>query len=213
VLHGAAFVEIIRHARHLGADLIVVGRHHPRRLRDAFIGSTAERVVRKSDLPVLLAASPAAGAYRNVVAAVDLSDTSRRVVELAASLIPADCAVTLVHAYDVPFESTFARSVGAEPMEKMRRERHDEAVAAGEQLRKALEPLHLDLRLRVRKGDPRVALLREVLSERADLLVVGTHARSGIAHALLGSVAEWVIRAAPCDVAVTRPVRFSFELP
>jgi nucleotide-binding universal stress UspA family protein len=43
--------------------------------------------------------------------------------------------------------------------------------------------------------------------------VLGTHARSGLSHALLGSVAEWLARAAPCDVAVTRAERFTFEFP
>jgi nucleotide-binding universal stress UspA family protein len=40
---------------------------------------------------------------------------------------------------------------------------------------------------------------------RSDLIAVGTHGRTGVAHALLGSVAEWVVRCAPCDVLVARP--------
>jgi hypothetical protein len=63
------------------------------------------------------------------------------------------------------------------------------------------------------RGDPRTALLAETLRRRADLLAVGTHGRAGIAHALVGSVAEWVIQNAACDVLVARPVRVSFELP
>jgi nucleotide-binding universal stress UspA family protein len=43
--------------------------------------------------------------------------------------------------------------------------------------------------------------------------VVGTHGRTGLSHALLGSVAERVLTAAPCDVAVARPARFTFRLP
>jgi nucleotide-binding universal stress UspA family protein len=39
------------------------------------------------------------------------------------------------------------------------------------------------------------------------------HVRSGLAHALVGSVAEWVIASAPCDVLVARPRSFTFELP
>jgi nucleotide-binding universal stress UspA family protein len=213
VVRGEAFVEVVRHARTLGAELVVVGRHRPRRLRDAFIGSTAERVVRKGDVPVLLVVGEATRPYRRVLAAVDLGDTSRRVVELAASMSSPDAALLLVHAYDVPFESTFERSVAPAVLEDIRRERRDEVASVGARLREALHPLGLDCQLVLRRADPRAAITREALRQRADLVVLGTHGRSGIAHALLGSVAEWLIRAAPCDVAVTRPARFTFELP
>jgi nucleotide-binding universal stress UspA family protein len=63
------------------------------------------------------------------------------------------------------------------------------------------------------RSDARTAILAEVVRRRADLVVVGTHGRSGIAHALIGSVAEWVIQAAASDVLVGRPTRVSLELP
>jgi nucleotide-binding universal stress UspA family protein len=56
-------------------------------------------------------------------------------------------------------------------------------------------------------------ILGEVLRNGADLLILGTHARAGLAHALLGSVAEWAIGSVPCDILIARPVRFAFELP
>jgi nucleotide-binding universal stress UspA family protein len=65
----------------------------------------------------------------------------------------------------------------------------------------------------VKAGDPRMVVLTEISRRGSDLLVLGTHARSGMAHALLGSVAAWVVSAAPCDVLVARPVRFSFGRP
>ena len=47
-------------------------------------------------------------------------------------------------------------------------------------------------------------ILQEVVSNRADLLVLGTHRRTGVAHAFLGSVAEELLAAAPSDVLVAR---------
>jgi nucleotide-binding universal stress UspA family protein len=44
-------------------------------------------------------------------------------------------------------------------------------------------------------------------------LALSTHGRSGLAHVLLGSVAEAVIRAAPCDVLAARPIGLAFKLP
>jgi nucleotide-binding universal stress UspA family protein len=209
VRHGQPFVEIIREARAVGADLVVVGRHRRRRVADAWIGSTAEREVRKGDVPVLVTSGQEGPPYERVVAAVDLGDASRAVVELAAALAPPRCGLTMVHAYGVAFEGELGPATRAE----LGNAREREAQRAAEPLRELTASLGLDYRLVVRRGDPRVAVAREVLRQRANLLVTGTHARSGVAHALLGSVAEWLVRAAPCDVAVTRPAHFTFELP
>ena len=48
---------------------------------------------------------------------------------------------------------------------------------------------------------------------QADMIVIGTHGRSGLPHMLLGSVAEKVARMAPCPVLTIRPETFQFELP
>jgi nucleotide-binding universal stress UspA family protein len=62
-------------------------------------------------------------------------------------------------------------------------------------------------------GDARAILLNEAVRGRADVIAIGTHGRSGLSRALIGSIAEDVIANAPCDVLVARPVRFSFALP
>jgi nucleotide-binding universal stress UspA family protein len=53
--------------------------------------------------------------------------------------------------------------------------------------------------------DPARAILAEAGARRADLIAVATHARSGVARFRLGSVADKVVRAAPCPVLVARP--------
>ena len=68
-------------------------------------------------------------------------------------------------------------------------------------------------RTTVREGDPRMVVLRALIKFKADVVVLGTHGRSGISHFLLGSVAEWILHEAPCDVLIGRPERFTFELP
>jgi nucleotide-binding universal stress UspA family protein len=207
---GRPFVEIIRHARARGAELIVMGRRDPRERHAAVDEQTAERVIRKSDTPTLLAHGHAEGPYRRALLAVDLSDASRRVGELALALVPPDVdALRVVHAFHVPFAEWF----GAETLEAYRRDARESVRAGLGRVRAMLEPFGVECVDVVREGEPRTVLLREVMNARADLVVLGTHARSGVAHALLGSVAEWIVRAAPCDVAVTRPARYTFELP
>lgn len=56
----------------------------------------------------------------------------------------------------------------------------------------------------LRIGDPRDAIVEVAKEVHADLIVIGTHGRHGVARALLGSVAEAVVRAAPCPVMTVR---------
>jgi universal stress protein A len=53
-------------------------------------------------------------------------------------------------------------------------------------------------------GDARMEILEHAAQERVDLIVMGTHGRTGASHLLLGSVAERVVRAAPCPVLTVR---------
>jgi nucleotide-binding universal stress UspA family protein len=82
LVRGEAYVKIIRHARSIDAELIVIGRHGRRPVRDLFIGTTAARVVRLGDTPVLVVNSDVAKPYRRPLVATDLGDTSRHTLEL-----------------------------------------------------------------------------------------------------------------------------------
>jgi len=65
----------------------------------------------------------------------------------------------------------------------------------------------------VKRGQPFVEIIRYAREHDVDLIVVGTHGRSALAHALLGSVAERVVRKAPCPVLTVRPASHSFVMP
>lgn len=56
----------------------------------------------------------------------------------------------------------------------------------------------------VRVGDPLVEIVEYARLEQVDLIVMGTHGRTGIPHLLLGSIAERVVRTAPCPVLIVR---------
>ncbi|MBI4951543.1 MAG: universal stress protein [Myxococcales bacterium] len=214
VATGPAYVQIIRQARTLGADLVVVGRHGERPVKDLFLGSTAERVARAGDTPVLVVGRKAARPYRCLLVALDLGDTSRAVVEVALRALGPDVkAGRLVHAYHVPFERFFWASAPEEEVNAVRRKYRQAAAARLERLRTALGDEVVPWQTSILRGDPRAVVLGEARRRRADLLAVGTHGRSGLAHALLGSVAERLLETATCDVLVARTGRVSFELP
>lgn len=65
----------------------------------------------------------------------------------------------------------------------------------------------------VRVGTPFLEIVRYAKEEQIDLIVVGSHGRSGLAHVLMGSVAEKVVRKAPCAVLTVRPGQHQFVMP
>lgn len=213
VLSGEAYVEIIRYARRVNADLVVLGRVGAGRSIRKVLGTTAARVVRMSDVPVLLVGRPAHGSYRRALVALGLDPSSRKVVELLYSVLGEGTArVSFVHAYHVPFAGFIAPGTVSAPTLHHRQYREQAATEFARRLRD-LGYTGRRQRTVLRCGDARSVILDEAIRDRADVIALGTHGRSGIAHAILGSVAEWVITHAICDILVARPVRFTFEAP
>ena len=65
----------------------------------------------------------------------------------------------------------------------------------------------------MRQGSPFLEIIRYAKEKKVDLIVLGTHGRSGLAHVLLGSVAERVVRKAPCPVLTVRHPEHEFVMP
>lgn len=181
-------------ARAEAYDLVVLGMHRARFL-DAFIGTTAERVLRATDRPVLMVKDEPVTSYGRVVIAVDLSPSSKRAAAAATWLAP-DAQFFLVNVHDVPFSGYLSEDA-------KRRVGYDaEIEAAMDELEVEL-PQAADRRL-VRIGDP-VPTLRDACDEvGADLLVLATRNRSRLGRTFLGSVAERMLVDLPCDVLVVR---------
>lgn len=87
-----------------------------------------------------------------------------------------------------------------ETLEEMTRLHEDFASSAEQTLRVG----GLSTEARVVVGDPRMVLIETACRERADLIVVGSHGRTGLAKLLIGSVASHVVTHAPCSVLVVK---------
>ncbi len=202
ILRGQDYVEIIKRATETGADLVVLGIHRNKG-REMFRGTTAERVVRLGHAPVLVVASPAARAYARVLVGYDFSLHSKRALEFATSWLP-HAEFHLVHAIHVPFRGFLGdatkREIARDETEKATARLTEEITS----LKSALGDANPRIHTAVREGQPLSVLGEQIANLRPDLVVIGTHGRSGFSHLVLGSVAEELIANATTDVLAVR---------
>jgi nucleotide-binding universal stress UspA family protein len=211
VTHGAAAKVIVASANKAKADLIVMGRGGPRALRDAFLGSTAERVVRQSRLPVLVVRRPPRASYERPALAldVDVDQPAHEVVDLMLRVLPRPLPeVTVIHAFDVPYRGPVYPSLDDGTKAQCR-------LHATRRLGKLLATALADAgvapddapswKTHVRYGAPRLVVEKALGTTDADVLVVATCGHSGASYVLLGTIAGELLRAAPCDVLVVPP--------
>ena len=144
--------------------------------------------------------------WKRICCPIDFSDASRAAMEVAADLARRQGAdLVLLHAYPIPGYTFPDGSVVASP--KMMQELADQAERHLEEWRAAAEGLVGAPRVTTHKavGEPAAEIVAYAKERRVDLVVVGTHGRTGLEHALMGSVAERVVRRAHCPVLTVRP--------
>jgi len=208
--------EVLAMAEAEDADLLVVGTLGKTGIKHILLGSTAERVIRMSPCPVLAVRAewskaeraggePRPAALGRILVPVDFSDCSLDALEYAAVVAQrAKASVTLLHVLEpVSYGLDFTLTVPGS------RERKKDAVA--ERLAggvAALTNRNVQADYVVRGGFPNDSILEAVRTMSADLIVMGTHGRRGLSHALYGSVAEFVLRNSRCPVLTVRSPKF-----
>ncbi|HEX2254373.1 MAG TPA: universal stress protein [Thermoanaerobaculia bacterium] len=203
---------IARTAEEVGADLVVIGTQGLSGLAHLLLGSTAQRVVQHAPCPVLTVHQGDRERHRPVrtlLAATDFStgadEAVRTALDLFAGSGEAPTRLVLLHAYHLPMELTaygpvptsvhYYQDAGADAQERL-----DLAAAALGRDGWAVET-------RVRQGFAPEVIVAEAEELDADLVALGTHGRTGLAHLLLGSTAERVVQHAPCPVMTVRRPR------
>lgn len=195
---------IVEEAGESDCELVVLGATGQSRLTSFLLGSTAEQVIRRVDVPVLVVHNEAeAETFERIVAPVDFTECSRHSLEQARDVAREDDAeLVLLHAYMLPVtESTFTPAQlppeAIETYEKQREERLDE-------LTDAIDLEGVTWRRRLDVGSPHNAIVDAVEDEEADLVAMGTHGRRGFERFFLGSTATKVLRQMPCSVMTVR---------
>jgi len=184
---GTPWREIVTLSEELGVTGIVVGSVGHSTIERLLLGSTAEGVVRNASRPVLVIRG-ALESIRRVLLPIDMDDGSRTSVRYALRKLPGDVELEAVHAI------AFPRMIDPEIAPAL----PDDAESS-RRLRAFLDDLGgKRIAARVVLGEPARGILDA--AGEADLVLIATRGRKGLARALLGSVAQKVVRHA--DVAV-----------
>lgn len=212
---GTAPEQIVTYAAEQHADVIVLGAHRDPRSAEWLRGSIAERVVRKALCPVLTVP----GGGRDIAPIDDGPETHENASQPAirSVLIPVDFSVSadlalrrgltlarehgatahVLYVYDPPWTRNAGYTAPPAHVTEELRYRAEQKLGRDIARHHGL-PLHVHPVVRV--GDPYVEIMHYAGEIRAGLIVVGTHSRHTIGRQVLGSVAQKVLRRAPCPI-------------
>jgi nucleotide-binding universal stress UspA family protein len=179
-------------------------RNSPARARH-LPGSPAGRIVR-------LVAT-----FTKILAATDFSDDSNYALEYAEELARRFSAEILVMHVDQPLSpvivSDLSPGLDVGAMNRIAEEQRLMALRELDRITARLRDAGLKSRSLLKVGAPFLEIVTAAHSDSADLIVLGTHGRSGLAHVLMGSVAERVVRKAHCPVLTIRHPDRKFKHP
>ena len=205
VVTGKPASVILDHAENNGIDLIVLGGHRSRGV--LHFGSTARTVLGRSKCPVWVQSEPVETIDR-IMAAIDMSPNSHLTLEMARELASQlRASVTVFHSFvapyfsyaDPPLDLDLGPTYGFEEFKTAEREHFEKTVAEFDWRDVKVETMFSE-------GNPVQAILKS--EDSVDLIVMGTHGRTGLARAILGSQAYGVIQGSSRPVlAVPNPER------
>jgi nucleotide-binding universal stress UspA family protein len=208
---GAPARQIAMCATKHKAELVVMGRCGARPLRELFLGSTAERVVRQAKLPVLVVRLPARKRYARPALALDFDEAAPEVLRFTLLVLPPPRPrIEVIHAFDAPYGLRTYPSLTRTEMEEWETQ---ERFRSTQKLAKLLAGALVQpddapsWKTHLRYGSPRAVVEKAVSRVEPDLLVLGTHGYSGVAYMFLGTIAGDLLRAAKCDVLMVPPNR------
>lgn len=202
VANGDLLPSLLAHVDAVPADLLVLGARGSSFLRHILLGSTAERLLGAARCPVLVVKQPPHEPYRHLLVPVDFSPIAPRSLLLAAALAPT-ARLTVLHAFDVPFEGQL-RYAGVDDAKigHYRALAADRARASLDRLVAASGLAPERVRQLVVPGDVSQRILEQEQESDCDLIVVGKHGEGMFEELLLGSTTKHLLAESQCDVLV-----------
>lgn len=182
----AAYAAILAEAEEIRPDLIIMGRHGRTGLARLMLGSVTARVIGYSPFHVLVVPRAANLAFNRLLIASDGSRYSEAAWEVALAMTrqAGSHLLAVVVARD---EAEFSR-----------------ALKLTQKLLTSANRQGLPVETRLLQGQPEDAIFQAALEAQADLILLGSHGRTGLKRLLMGSVTERVVVQAPCPVLVVK---------
>jgi universal stress protein E len=204
-LMGEPFVEVTHAVQRGGHDLVMTGSRGLSAWEQFFVGSTANRLIRKCPAPVWIAKIEHVGAPKVVLVATDFSAVSFKAVMQAVWVAQqAGAELHLLHVIDskdvpedviskIPQGSTLRNEINTNAKERL-----DKFVSS---IGFESDAPHVHLSW----GTPWKEIGRLAAHVRADLIVMGTVGRGGVKGVLLGNTAEKVLNSSECSILTIKP--------
>ncbi len=194
--------KILQVANEQNANLILAGSGN-KTADDGFkLGTTAEKLIQLSDVPVWVAKSGDKVHFKKILCPIDFSDPSKRALRNAMLLTNNfDAELTILAVYQ-PFHNYSVRLNIDDKAENEKLFKQFEAEL--QSFLNAFNLKHVNYKVELKKGNPENIILHALREKEIGLLVMGTNGRSGFSRMVMGSVTEKVIRELPCSFVTTK---------
>lgn len=204
VVHGPVARTIATYAKRHRADLIIIGSRGASDIRGFLLGSVSRRVAAIAPCPVLVVKKPLT-TLSSVLLAVDDSKHSKGAARfLSTRFLPSSAQVTILSVVEPAVTELAAQFLPASQLEELLEPKRNNALQLVTQMRDQFLKEGYAVTTTVQTDHPTETIMSSAAGHQTDLLVVGSRGLSGSERLQLGSVAETVLKYAPCSVLVVR---------
>jgi nucleotide-binding universal stress UspA family protein len=199
---GSPYLEILSYAKEENFDLIILGAKGLAKFERLFLGSTGEKVARKSDCPVLTVhPKPRGQQIKKILLPIDFSPLSYTVLPIVAAIAEKfNAEIDLLHVVEIGHQ--FDQKEEAKEYQYF--DKVKERLAQQWQLPDAFNKIETHKFVRHHVGSAGYGIREFAQDWDIDLIIMATHGRSGLSKVFMGSVTEKVIKIAPCPVLSIR---------
>ncbi|MDV5168365.1 universal stress protein [Photobacterium rosenbergii] len=213
---GIPFIEIIKEANDSQATMVILDTHREAKEKACQRGSTTLHIMRKSEVPIW-SISTAPRPVKNIVAALDISNQDyREFNEKILALAVEFCSITganltVCHAWRLDSEGFLRKWSGYDDLDiaLISKKMRDDRVGRLRSLLMPYENSPIHTSIKILEGETRQILPKYVNEEGADLVILGSLSRTGIAGFLMGNTAESLLNEINCSVITLKPDDFT----
>jgi nucleotide-binding universal stress UspA family protein len=219
LLYGGPSENILDYSAEHHMNLIIMATHGHSGLRRWWLGSVFEKVVSRATVPVLGIHSKQVkevdrerkATFKRILAPLDGSETGGAAMHDAEAIaLKTGASMVLVHVLPAP-HAVEARWLGPEFTDFVKA-MHEAGQKYLDKIDDRLSARGLDVKVRIVSGDPAARIIEVAREEKADLIAMSTHGRSGIARWVLGSVADKILHESRIPMWLVRPRQIIKEM-